>query len=180
MSKFKDFWLKHWPAIVWPVVTGIILFGLPAIFPAIRTLISDFVKIPLELRLWFFILLCLLLPGLTILVIWIISIIQAAGEPEEPDWKRYTHDTIFGVPWQWQWVGRGTIDNLISLCPECSNQLDLKRPSDFRELSVFTEAYCDRCDHTMKLIFPRDKANQRIIKEIHRLIRTGEYKDKIS
>lgn len=93
----------------------------------------------------------------------------------------YIQDNIFSIDWQWNWAFDG-INNLTPLCPECSYQLNLSPTIDRTKLSkgadfIMTKVECDHCGFKKEINDEIDRLKHKVIKEIHRKIRTEEFKE---
>jgi hypothetical protein len=123
----------------------------------------------IELQLWILIVLCLLPFGITVLILFLIAFFE---NPNEPEWLKYTTDTIFGVPWYWSYRGHVVSENsLYALCPHCFNRLEFKEKDIFGPAAGTSLAYCDNCGFKNTLEFMPNKIQYRVIKEIDRLTR---------
>lgn len=110
-------------------------------------------------------------------------------KPEnEPAYRNYTQDMLYGAKWRWSWIG-SEISNLWCFCPSCDAQLI------YRESYGETDFICERCspdrsDHLYRS-YDLDQPHGRVVatvkggdryyyavsaakREILRRIRTGE------
>ena len=105
----------------------------------------------------------------------------------EPAYRSYTEDMLYGAKWRWSWTG-SKISNLWCFCPSCDAQLI------YRESYGSTDFICERCppDESDRLYrsYGLDQSHGRVIatveggdryyavsaaeREILRRIRTGE------
>lgn len=114
----------------------------------------------------------------------------SAGEPErpeqptQPDWHSFTRADIFGVVWEWNYIGNMINgSSLAAFCPNqgCMNrledQLDPKNPNqsthDFYIFPVTLN--CHRCRFKRHFDCDYDTLKRRVMDEIERLVKTGRY-----
>ena len=70
-------------------------------------------------------------------------------KPEnEPAYRNYTQDMLYGAKWRWSWNG-GEFSNLWCFCPNCDAQLI------YREGYGSTDFICERC--------PSDEPNRQVV-----------------
>lgn len=101
------------------------------------------------------------------------------GEAEEPEFKSYVKDIMYGVEWRWNWV-ESKIFNLWCYCPSCDATLVYDDTScfDFYTDIRKTDFICENCNHSVVSSINgggKDYAIDVIKREISRRIRTGEY-----
>lgn len=103
------------------------------------------------------------------------------GDSEEPEWKTYIEDRMYGAIWRWCWAGN-SIQNLWCFCPGCDATLVYDDSScRFGGLTEpKTDFICENCRGGTKVSSikggSRYYAVGAIEREIQRRIRTGEYK----
>ena len=92
-----------------------------------------------ELKLWWVLLGVVLL----IFILWII--IKVKEFVEEPEFLKYTKDTIQGWDWEWTWrknyEGKYVVDNLHPICEYCGTPLAAKHDYE-------SSLYCVRCGYS--------------------------------
>lgn len=125
---------------------------------------------------------------LTLIIIGVIysttKLIAYLNKDTVPDYKSYTNDRIFGVDWQWKWIG-DRIDSLVALCPECAYQPKVEETYNFdlenesSGLQSSSKMVCDNCGFEQVWQDSPEYLKNRATREIHRKIRTGEYKSTI-
>ncbi|WP_069131024.1 hypothetical protein [Rhodohalobacter halophilus] len=126
-----------------------------------------------SISVWLFILIVILSIGLGAGVV-----LLNVRTTQENSYQDYTIDRILGIDWEWSWY-LGDVTGLIPLCPECSYQPVIRNEYTvpYREISSIE---CENCSFNKKLDVHPGKLEERVIKEIHRKIRTGEYEEKSS
>lgn len=126
------------------------------------------------------------LPGWTWLLILIFALIGLVniylaikGESEEPEFKSYVEDFIYGAKWRWGWDGN-QISNVWCFCPICDAILVYDDSScRFYSGANKTDFICENCNRrVVASINGGDKnyATGAVRREISRRVRTGEYK----
>ncbi len=65
--------------------------------------------------------------------------------------------------------------NLVPLCPECSYQPFLELDYNHKHLSECSKIRCDNCGFEKEFQYRPERLKQKVIREIHRRIRKGEY-----
>ena len=126
------------------------------------------------------------LPGWAWLFILLLSLVGATniylflrGEREEPEYKSYVKDFLYGAKWRWNWVSNH-ISNLWCFCPTCDATLvynDYCRRNPYTNQK--TDFMCENCNNRVVTTIDGGDKNYAIgavEREIHRRIRTGEYK----
>lgn len=99
---------------------------------------------------------------------------------EQPEFKNYVQDTIYGALWRWSWSGE-SIHSLWCFCPVCDCEL-VCDDSSCRSLydKSHTDFLCERCGSKRVASIPGGNlsyATSAVEREIRRKIRTEEYKD---
>ena len=91
----------------------------------------------------------------------------------------YTTDEIFGVEWNWCYV-RGQLKQteLAAFCPnqQCACRLEQRSSSDER---VYVSLICEHCGFVKHFEWSRQELNRRVVLEIERRLRTGEFKRRL-
>jgi hypothetical protein len=96
-----------------------------------------------------------------------------------PDRLSYLSDHIFGVEWHWQCPGGKLREySLVPYCPKsgCSCQLDPREMSGYQAIGDIS-LVCDHCGFRKDFDCNWDELKWKVIKEIDRRIRTGEFKE---
>lgn len=96
-----------------------------------------------------------------------------------PDHFLYVADNVFGVEWHWHYLSGKLYDNnFVPYCPnrECRCQLDPQRRSGFRAIDDIT-LVCDHCGFTKSFDCNWEQLLWKVVKEIDRRIRTGEFRE---
>ena len=90
--------------------------------------------------------------------------------------RDYREDEFLGVVWRWHYDSEGQPFGICAFCPRCDLQL-LPRPGPFH---VSTELHCSRCQRD-QLSYDQvwEALEGRIICEIQRALRSGEWQAKI-
>mgnify|MGYP001174321274 FL=1 len=127
------------------------------------------------------------LPGWVWLLIFILAFVGLVniylvlkGESEEPEFKSYIEDFIYGAKWRWSWVGN-QISNVWCFCPRCDATLvydDSSCRSLYSDVNK-TDFICENCGHSVVASITggnKEYATGAIRREIERRVRTGEYK----
>lgn len=127
------------------------------------------------------------LPGWILLIVLLFALIglvkfyiSIKGHGEEPEYKSYIEDFIYGAKWRWKWVGN-QISNIWCFCPNCDATLvydDSSCRTRFADARK-TDFLCENCGaRTIATVKGGDKnyATGAAIREIERRIRTKEYK----
>lgn len=101
-------------------------------------------------------------------------------ENKSPEFQAYTEDFLFGAKWRWHWV-RNSIINLWCYCPSCDATLVYDDSSCHRIFDDVkkTDFICENCSSQVISSVTGGNKNYAIgaaEREIHRRIRTGEYK----
>jgi hypothetical protein len=96
-------------------------------------------------------------------------------EEEEPGFRKYTTEKLYGAVWRWRWSGN-QIANLWCFCPRCDCELVYENPSIYEERPR-TKFYCERCNHTEVASITADDVDYAkgvVEREIRRRLRTKE------
>lgn len=103
------------------------------------------------------------------------------GDSEEPEWKTYIEDRMYGSIWRWYWAG-DSIQDLWCFCPGCDATLVYDDSScRFGSLTEpKTDFICENCRGGTKVSSIKGGSKYYAVgvieREIQRRIRTGEYK----
>lgn len=90
----------------------------------------------------------------------------------------YISDNVYGIEWYWCYQGdKLDIKSFVPFCPnrECSCRLDPARSSSYQAIDDVT-LVCDHCGFKKDFECNWDKLIWKVVKEIDRRIRTGEFK----
>ena len=123
------------------------------------------------------------IPGWVFLIIGLFALVGLVGlfvglwPRNEPTYRSYTEDMLYGAKWRWSWIGR-EISSLWCYCPRCDAELVYSE--DY--VRAITDFICARC--------PPERSRGRVVatveggdkdyavnatkREIRRKIRTGE------
>lgn len=127
------------------------------------------------------------LPGWFLIILFMLAlfsigmIIYAWKEKHQPEYKSYTEDFLYGVKWRWTWNG-SSINNIWCYCPVCDATLvydDNSYNRLYYGATPKTDFICENCSRQIKASI--EGGNKRyalglIEREVHRRIRTGQYK----
>ena len=122
------------------------------------------------------------LPGWAWLIVFsfsiagIMAILYAFVPNKEPEYRSYVEDHLYGAKWRWQWEG-DDISNLWCYCPRCD--ADLEHSEKIHK----TDFLCENCAHSVVATIQKggkDYALGVVEREVHRRIRTGEYKERLA
>lgn len=164
-----------------PIIVGIILLGISALFPGVRNLAKSIWEwCSNKLTMWYslpgwawLIVLIFAVLGL-IVVIFSIYVLLNKGGGKDPVYSSYVEDRIHGAVWRWDW-SNSIIYNLWCFCPTCDATLvydDIRNKYDFDKP---TETYfiCENCGHktVSKILGDKDRAIGVIKREIERRVR---------
>lgn len=125
----------------------------------------------------------LLLVGLLALL-GVMRVLVALRPENEPTFKKYTEDMIYGAKWRWCWAG-GRVSNLWCYCPTCDATLvyDDSSCRSYSSRVSKTDFICERCNNrVVTSINGGDKsyAVGAAERELHRRMRTNEHLSCIS
>ena len=166
--------------LVLPVIAGVIV----QIFTSINILgfifncfkaVFAFFETALSVPLWGLIL--LLIAGIVVP-----RILASKKKPQnQSSYTRYTYDRILGVNWQWRY-SHGDVVALVPICPNCSYQppIQMFYPGGYIAAGENSLIQCDHCGFKIQFDYPPEILTDRIEREIHRKIRTGEYVNSIN
>ena len=170
--------------IIASVIAGVVLLTVPAI----RGYVLDLLK-----WLWSGVTWCwsaitesYSLPGWAWLIIFllamvgVINIYLAIRGDNELEFKSYVDDMIFGAKWRWEWIGN-SLSNIWCFCPNCDATLvyDDSSCRSFSSDVRQTKFICENCGRRVVASVEggdKDYATSAAEREVHRRIRTGEYK----
>lgn len=109
--------------------------------------------------------------------------IRDVNNLEEPEWKAYVEDVIQGLKWRWEWVG-GRVTGLWCFCSFCDATLVYDESSCYSYITNDnkTDFRCENCGDRVVASMSGNKnfAIGTVEREIHRRIRTSEYKKDVS
>ncbi len=89
------------------------------------------------------------------------------------NWHAYTSDEFLGINWRWHWEGNEIL-GLIPFCPTCELEVTGYMPEYSEYQTVF---HCDRCNTSLQsLNMEPQHIADRVIREIQRKVRTGEWR----
>ncbi|MFZ1036490.1 MAG: hypothetical protein WAU61_03575 [Smithella sp.] len=171
--------------VIASVIAGIILL----IIPVFRGYVIKFI-----LWLWSVLIWCwnalissYSLPGWAWFILFILALVSIIniyssikGKTEEPEFKKYVEDLIFGAKWRWKWVDN-RISNLWCYCPHCEAIL-VYDDSSCRSILLDvnkTDFLCEHCGNIVVATIAggnKSYAIGAVGREIDRRIRTGQYK----
>jgi hypothetical protein len=79
-------------------------------------------------------------------LIGLLFVYRALRTSEEPAFRKYTEDLLFGAEWRWVWSGN-TISNLWCYCPRCDAELIFDESScgNLKKSEKKTDLLCERC-----------------------------------
>lgn len=168
------------------VIGGVVLLSIPVLRGYFVTF-SNWIW-SLLIRCWKALLESYAVPGWIWLIIGVLAIIgiiaifSSLRSAPEPEFKSYVTDMIFGAQWRWCWAGN-QISDLWCYCPTCDATL-VYNDSSCRGLygSHHTDFICENCgDQVVSKVAGGNKgyAVGAAEREIHRRIRTNEYKKKL-
>jgi hypothetical protein len=109
-----------------------------------------------------------------------INLIRRLRKPKGPNVTAYTQDTFLGLIWRWSYISNHP-HNPWAFCPYCDTMLIYSEQRDFYSRNVeHTMLTCETCNREM-LTHEGDKDYlvNKILRQIDRIIRTGEWKTKI-
>lgn len=95
-----------------------------------------------------------------------------------PEHFLYISDNVFGVKWRWRYQEGKLYEKYFEpFCPnaECSCMLEPVRRSAYQAIDDVT-LVCDHCGFTKDFKYNWDQLRWKVVKEIDRRIRTGEFK----
>ncbi len=97
-------------------------------------------------------------------------------------WKEYTSDSIFGVSWLWGYLANSLDDDrLVAFCPAQSCRCRLDIVEDYNRGygswlgNAPATATCVSCGFRREFEWPISELRRRVLLEIERRLRTGEY-----
>ena len=165
-ERFTKFWKKWFKWILLPLV-------IIAIVGLWRIGCLDWLRYKITCPFWLFILLPFSGLAIALCIVALYCFLDRT-----PGHFSYVSDNILGVQWQWRWQA-GTIDDLVPICPKpaCSCRLDHERSSHLAIDGV--SLVCDHCGFTKDYDCNWDDLRWRVLKEIDRRIRTGEFKERL-
>jgi hypothetical protein len=124
------------------------------------------------------------LPGWVLLIIGILALvgivkIYLAFRPlNDPKYKSYTQDSLYGANWRWSWASNN-ISNLWCFCPHCDAEVIYDDSFCSRITSNICKTYfiCEKCGNkdVASIDGNLKYALEAVKREIRRRIRTNEY-----
>lgn len=91
----------------------------------------------------------------------------------------YHTDLFLGILWRWRYDSRGTVHSPVPFCPHCDMQLRGRRRSSYTVIEDI-EFHCDGCNRRIaEFDFGWDELEDRVIREIHRVLRNDEWRKRI-
>ena len=100
----------------------------------------------------------------------IMAVVLVRRRAKKRDYRSYTQDRIADILWQWEWRADRT-KPLIPLCPKCQYQANVAvTPSSGCTIS------CPNCGFRKEFDRHLNVLLDMVEKEIHRRVRTGEYR----
>ena len=165
-ERFVKFW-KKWFVLISVIVLIIGLIGLW------KANLLKWLQYQITWPVWALILLSL--SGLVIA-----SLIRALTDSlgRIPEHFLYISDNVFGVEWHWRYQEGKLYEKYFEpFCPnvECSCILEPVRRSAYQAIDDVA-LVCDRCGFTKDFEYNWDQLRWKVVKEIDRRIRTGEFK----
>ena len=170
---------KFWTKVKVEVVAGLVVLIIIEIFTGgwfssalwkAGKAIGGFLSYPIALPLWAIVLLPIFgagaLFGLQVLL-------RRRRKKDGVPFHAYTRGRIFDIDWVWEWVG-GEIKIRHGLCPTCEYEVEMGHIGGGLTTS---EARCVHCGFSKPFNWPANYVLKQVIKEIHRRIRTGEWKE---
>ena len=125
-----------------------------------------------------------LLVLLTFCGIWfilrLIAELRTPPQPAEPQWHDFTEFHFLGVLWRWRYYG-SEIHSLVSFCPQTGCDMQTygsggQYYNPGRETTVYR---CDRCGHMPEVQGTKEQIENKVMREIQRLLRCGDWKKHI-
>lgn len=172
---------KH--PILYKVIAGLIVAAIlyvlrlvPGAYPRIfRTLLSIWQLLTwrLTIPVW----LCLLLLVVVIVALAIIANRVLQRLPSDPEFYAYREDKFFGAIWRWDYLG-GSILDLSPFCAKCDTALVIRHDRFLRHVAMQCE-HCGALAHE-GLGNPDADIIDPIKRQIDRIVRTGEYRNKLA
>ena len=172
-STKKKWW---WTSLFLPVVVGLIVevFTDVEVLSTLWGLVNTIGTTPIPL--WLAILLVVAGVGAVFGWAWFMRWLHyvEVHEVDVPEHYSFTKLRLLGIDWEWEWYA-GDITNLLILCPNCKNELELRsQGSGYKDLTM-----CENCGFVELFEVEKVEVVKRAYKEIRRLVRTGEYKKRL-
>jgi hypothetical protein len=111
----------------------------------------------------------------------IVASFRRPAAPREPHWRDFAEFEFLGVLWRWHYGSRGDILDLVSFCPQggCDMQT-YGQLGQYNGMGQETTVYrCDRCGHTPEVRGGRELIENKVIREIQRLLRLDAWKNHV-
>jgi hypothetical protein len=110
---------------------------------------------------------------LALVAVCVTVVIVSATAKTGPNYTDFTNAMVLGIKWTWRWSGnRIDEDSLGPLCPRCD--YDLRRIAstyNWEDASL----KCDHCGEEWHFQFKMPRLLDRVLREIHRRLRKGEW-----
>ncbi|MEA3213321.1 MAG: hypothetical protein QOE70_6378 [Chthoniobacter sp.] len=116
--------------------------------------------------------------------LWIIAAMWKSSPPPgppEPNWRDFTEFEFEGVLWRWHYDRQGGLYNLVSFCPQsgCDMQTYARMGNYFGAGRETTRYTCDRCHHAPEINGSSEQIENRVSREIQRLLRGDGWKNHV-
>lgn len=97
--------------------------------------------------------------------------------PTGPDYRSFREIFYYSFRWRWDYDSRGDVRGLHPFCPDndCDMQVFPERVYNGNYRSDTTRLTCERCRHTAHIEENPDRVDTKVILEIQRLLRTGQW-----
>lgn len=176
---------KIWVTVVSGLILAFLLYISRRWIPeAVRWIGSVFVAV------WNWLGACHDIPGWLLVILsicgaWVGTRVLASLRPRpsqrEPRWREFKEFEFLGVLWRWDYDTGGDIFNLFSFCPEsgCDMQTFGRLGRYFGDGNESTIYHCDRCGCTPDIKGGREAIENRVVREVQRLLRTNQWKNHI-
>lgn len=106
-------------------------------------------------------------------------------EKQPPDWRNYVTDEIFGVEWQWRYLGNRLDEVLGAFCPNknCKCRLEDQPNENTNRRSYYysfpISLVCPYCGFRRDFDFALEELNRKVLIEVERRLRTGEFANRL-
>lgn len=182
---------KIWGDPVWSkvIATGIVavvavvatyLAGWWPTFAAFAKKVASFGAATTTVPNWLLILLSLCAVALLFFLGIALWTIIAPGSSEPLPRASYREDDFFGIRWRWSYNTDGDIVRLMSFCPGCDYQIYPRDVSGYQE-PEHLKYNCDDCGARInEFKMPEEEIESRVIRQIHKKIRSGSWRTKSS
>jgi hypothetical protein len=106
-------------------------------------------------------------------IIRLLFIVRGSRKPSFRD--SYREDTFFDIRWRWHYGANEAIFDLVPFCSLCDYQIQPRDVSGYREPEIF-EYRCEDCGARLhEFEAPEEEIENRVIRHIHKKIRTGSW-----